>query len=266
MKKGLEIVNSNDFDALYLENSLPQFEKLDAFFEDAIQAVEDYSCNPSFWYIGDFRTGTVVKCGGEVKQCSSFSTEQFIGITPAELEQLIHPDDRKKMMTYIVFIASFLASKSEEERKKYKPSLVFRFKNDQNIYTWRTMHYPKMRYVDQKPQLLLCVIEEIHHYSRPSDCCMYILERSTGSTVMYFCNDETATLKEVITYPIPSKRELEVLSLLSRGKISKEIAVELGIAKNTVENHKQKMFEKFGVRKVTELISVSIKMGWVLPS
>ena len=52
-----------------------------------------------------------------------------------------------------------------------------------------------------------------------------------------------------------SKREIELIKLLAKGLISKEIAELLGISKNTVENHKQNMFEKTGSRNLAELVA-----------
>src|ERR1051325_2898129 len=51
-----------------------------------------------------------------------------------------------------------------------------------------------------------------------------------------------------------TRRELEVLALLSKGFLDKEIAAELGISNWTVHNHVKKIFERLKVRSRTEAV------------
>ncbi len=51
-----------------------------------------------------------------------------------------------------------------------------------------------------------------------------------------------------------TKREQEVLDKLLAGKVSKQIARELGISTRTVEAHRQNLLRKLGVRSVKELL------------
>jgi DNA-binding NarL/FixJ family response regulator len=51
-----------------------------------------------------------------------------------------------------------------------------------------------------------------------------------------------------------TRRELEVLALLSKGYLDKEIAGELGISNWTVHNHVKKIFERLKVRSRTEAV------------
>ncbi|MBR6251054.1 MAG: helix-turn-helix domain-containing protein [Bacteroidales bacterium] len=51
-----------------------------------------------------------------------------------------------------------------------------------------------------------------------------------------------------------SKREIEIVLACCQGKLSKEIADELGISKRTVDNHKATIYRKTGVCNNAELI------------
>jgi DNA-binding NarL/FixJ family response regulator len=62
----------------------------------------------------------------------------------------------------------------------------------------------------------------------------------------------------------PSRRELEVIRLVADGKTNKEIATELGITVSTVETHRSRIFFKFGVHSVVQLINYAIRQG-ILP-
>jgi two-component system secretion response regulator SsrB len=54
--------------------------------------------------------------------------------------------------------------------------------------------------------------------------------------------------------PRLTKRELEVIQLLSLGRSSKEIGTELNISVRTVETHRANMMRKLNVHSVTELL------------
>jgi len=49
-----------------------------------------------------------------------------------------------------------------------------------------------------------------------------------------------------------TEREAEIVSLIAEGKSNKDIAIELGMAEQTVKNHITKIFLKLGVRNRTE--------------
>lgn len=55
-----------------------------------------------------------------------------------------------------------------------------------------------------------------------------------------------------------SKRELDVLTLLSEGYTNQEIANQLFTSKRTVETHRQKLIDKTGVRNTAALIRYAV--------
>lgn len=59
-----------------------------------------------------------------------------------------------------------------------------------------------------------------------------------------------------------SKRELEVLKLVSKGLFNKEIAFNLGIKETTVKSHITNLFKKTGVTDRTQLAVYAFKNGY----
>ena len=59
-----------------------------------------------------------------------------------------------------------------------------------------------------------------------------------------------------------TQKEQEILKLILKGKISKEIAAGLKISQNTVENHRTSLFKKFEVTNLAELYRKSTGMGY----
>ena len=65
--------------------------------------------------------------------------------------------------------------------------------------------------------------------------------------------------------PVLSAREAEVLALIARGHINKEIAQRLGIGLTTVISHRRNLTEKLGIRSVSGLTIYAVTMGYVDP-
>lgn len=63
--------------------------------------------------------------------------------------------------------------------------------------------------------------------------------------------------------PVLSTREAEVLALIARGHINKEIAQRLGIGLTTVISHRRNLMEKLGIRSVSGLTLYAITRGYV---
>ncbi len=60
-----------------------------------------------------------------------------------------------------------------------------------------------------------------------------------------------------------SEREMEVLTLLSKGYSNKEIALELDISHQTVKNHVTAILRKLGVNDRTQAVVYALQRGWV---
>ena len=60
-----------------------------------------------------------------------------------------------------------------------------------------------------------------------------------------------------------TRREMDIISLCAAGKSAKQIAEELNISAHTVENHKDKIFSKLGVKSTSELILYAFRVGLV---
>jgi DNA-binding NarL/FixJ family response regulator len=60
-----------------------------------------------------------------------------------------------------------------------------------------------------------------------------------------------------------SRRELEVLQLLSEGRSTAEVAQELILSVNTVRNHITHLMAKLGVRSRLEAVNVAVRRGLI---
>jgi DNA-binding NarL/FixJ family response regulator len=60
-----------------------------------------------------------------------------------------------------------------------------------------------------------------------------------------------------------TRRELEILQLICRGKSNKEIAAELDLSSNTVAVHRANIMDALGIHKTAELVVYAIRNGLV---
>jgi len=60
-----------------------------------------------------------------------------------------------------------------------------------------------------------------------------------------------------------SKRELQIIQLISNELTTNEIAKELHLSSMTVETHRKNIFLKLGVRNIAGLVKLAFKNGWI---
>ena len=56
-------------------------------------------------------------------------------------------------------------------------------------------------------------------------------------------------------FPELSRRQRQVIALITKGQINKQIAITLGISHRTVEDHRVDAYAKLGVNSVAEMMS-----------
>lgn len=256
--KKVKSVETKEFNEIYYKTNLKKGKSWQELFKTTIEQIDNFSSSMHFWYVADFSKG-VVKVGGNCEVATPLSAKEWIGLDPWDIGKLFHPLDVSKMRSFIVFIAKFLSEKTNSHRKKIKISLVFRMINAHQQYTWRIMEYPGMHYENHQPKYLVCHIKEIQHLIEQPKCVMYILDSNEIEPTMFYSDDENIQLKPFYPQKQLSAREIEVVKLLVKGLISKEIAEVMQISKNTVENHKQNIYAKTGTKKINELITYANK-------
>ena len=58
-----------------------------------------------------------------------------------------------------------------------------------------------------------------------------------------------------------TRRELQVLKLITRGLLNKQIAAELGAAEKTIKVHRARVMQKMQVRSAAALVGLSVGPG-----
>ena len=81
-------------------------------------------------------------------------------------------------------------------------------------------------------------------------------------TVIQIRKDNRPKAKETSGHlGLLTRKELQIVHLVTQGKVNKEIADQLGISKWTVATHLRRIFVKLGVRKRTEMVCMCLQSG-----
>lgn len=59
-----------------------------------------------------------------------------------------------------------------------------------------------------------------------------------------------------------SRRQMQILQALAKGRLNKQIAYELGLTERTVKMHRAALLRALGVRTVAEAIRIAIEAGY----
>lgn len=77
--------------------------------------------------------------------------------------------------------------------------------------------------------------------------------------------DEPARPSATPSVPALTPREHEVLELVASGITSRAISTQLAVSPKTVENHKQRIFNKLGVQSQGHAVALALRVGLLSP-
>ena len=89
------------------------------------------------------------------------------------------------------------------------------------------------------------------------------LDAGALSSLMYDVAPPLPTARTAPAAPPLSERELEILRLLARGLLAKQVAQALGLADSTVRNHLYRIYPRIGAVDRTQAILIASREGWL---
>ena len=173
------------------------------------------------------------------------------GHTP--LFELIHPEDMKYGLAIRKKIYGLMESLSPEEQRQYKLIHEMRLKDTQGNYVRIIEQEQIIEFNNNgKAWLMLSVVDaDAGHETEITRSHIYNFV--TGKHIYLDLSD---MLEESLT-----NRELEILSCMRQGLLSKEIANAMNISINTVNTHRQNIFRKLDANNSMEAVNYAIRLG-----
>jgi DNA-binding CsgD family transcriptional regulator len=174
---------------------------------------------------------------------------------PAYYISIMHPDDGPIVLDTYEKVFKFSFNLPVEERKDYKTIFNFRLG-----YQGKYFHFvQQIVTLELTPKgniwLGLSLSDMLPDNEKFDKVHRRVINLRNGK--YYLFNEDVAEN----AWQKLTARELEVLGLVSKGFISKEIADKLFLSVNTVNNHRQKILEKINAANTNEAITYARNLG-----
>jgi PAS domain S-box-containing protein len=168
----------------------------------------------------------------------SFDERHEIGFAD-KTKGLYHPDDIDIIKNSIKILI---------ENKKAIHAALYRVKNKNGDWIWMFSSARSIT-INNDPDYLLCVnvnvTDKLAKYQ-------LLLNRYTK---------EIANLKNELVLKNLTKTEKEIISLLTRGLTTREIAQQRIRSYETINNHKRNIFKKLNLHNIAELVAFAKETG-----
>jgi DNA-binding CsgD family transcriptional regulator len=228
------------------------------YFKPYIETIPRLALGEYYWQI--FNNAEpfpkILMVEGAVEKLTSFDAQGLINASIEEFFSCFHPEDLKQTMTFVTKIFQILFDTDKGKRKNNNITVYTRVRNGEGNYIWNSLQYPAL-YFDENGNFLygMALYTNVHHLmKRDAEPMMTVLDTTSKTHQIFSCYSPLHQLGVQKTYPKVTKREKEIIALLSQGKASKQISDVLGITKNTVDNHRQRLLKKFDVTSSAELV------------
>ena len=213
--------------------------------ENSIAVLSDLKSNRSYIYNG----GIAERLGISERN----TTKSIESIWEEDILDRIHPDDLIKKHSLELKFFHLLKTRSVEDRSDYYITSKMRMKDYLGGYI-PVQH--RMFYVCSFPSgsfyLALCLYNLLNKDSEDLVFDGVIVNSATGDILIPDAKKHNGIL---------TKREKEILQLIDKGQMSKDIATMLSISIFTINRHRQNILEKLRVKNSHEACRVAKLMG-----
>ena len=211
-----------------------------------------------YFYIFNVSSISIEFVQDQMTSILGYSKEDF---TPENIVANIHPDDIAHFVNFENTIALFLNKLPIEKMQKYKVRYDYRIKKANGDYMRILQQVITIEENAENGGILrtLGMHTDITHLKQEnkSSLCFIGLD---GEPSFYDVKPENIIYEISETF---TKREKEILTYIANGYKSKEISTLLCIEKNTVDTHRKNILKKANCKSFLELVTKSIKMGWI---
>lgn len=215
-----------------------------SYFAPTIEQATRYAPAPFCWFIPETKTMTIVVASDNMQQLSPHPSTDWIGKGIGFWFSTIHPSDVEFVMAAVAMTAKITETPPIEKSNKLNSNIYSRMLDANNNYRWVLIQFPQRLY-NKEGKVVSCLVmtTDLSHLAVPLKTIMTVVDGSNNESHYY-----TAVVNEQklidANLPVISKREREVLQLMAKGLNTPQIANQLFIAYDTVENHKRNLRKK----------------------
>ena len=171
--------------------------------------------------------------------------------------RIMHPDDVPMVLDTTTRALKMILGEPPGKRQDYKTVFEYRLRDKSGKYL-RFLQQEATLELDLKGNLwLILILVDISPNQQDTRSFQRSMINIRTGRIHSFDEGEPGSENTL------SRREMEILGLLDKGLVSKEIADRLFISANTVNNHRQNIIRKMGLSNTSEAIAYAKRIGIV---
>lgn len=206
----------------------------------------------------------------------SNSTQDIFGIAPEDMSialftDRLHPDDVEMFVRCEDVVAHFFRNCVEPSRiTKYKICYCFRLRTKEQGYRLFLMQTLTMKTTSEGSLLKVFGVQtDITHITSTNNRKLSFVGLDGEPSLLELDVFDDKLFDNYTPYAFAassmpfSKRELEVIRLLSSGLSTGQIAHKLNISRQTVHTHRKNVLRKSGLQNTAALVADCLKKGFI---
>lgn len=232
-------------------------------FDEVLSSI--FTSGPSYSFIIDFTDMSLSHMSKSFELIHGISLNEIKNID--DILNLTHPNDIEFVTKAEEKALNFVISEIGAEKfTKYKGSYNFRLQVADGSYELFN-HQALVVSMDENFKFIksLNIHTNINHLTKTNNYKFSLI--GLVDEPSYLNLDVDTSKNENAGDPSPpiifTKREIEIIKLLSEGNKTKTIADKLFISHTTVETHRKNILRKSGCNNSVELVSKSLAEGWI---
>lgn len=224
------------------------------FFEPYIKHAENFAVAPYFWLIPNQENMTLLFASENIGLLTPYTKEEWIDKDSFFWMNAIHPDDQGFVGASIAMLVNIHETLTEKQADTIRVNIYCRMLNADSKHRWVLIQFPK-NFFDDNGQICstLILTTDLSHLEIELKCMATVIDSTNNKFNFFSTSLETQNLIKM-EVPTISKREHEIIVLMTKGLNSPEIAEKLFISYHTVENHKRNLRQKTKTKTSAELI------------
>lgn len=234
----------------------PDIEDHQAFFAPQIKEARNFAVGPYYWFIGNNARMQITVASDNIGDLSPYNKSDWENKPTSFFIQNLHPDDCYYVLSALQLAVEKIVNLPIERQADVRLSVYARMLNAQHEFRWVLIQMPSL-YVsnEQKTTCALMMVTDLTHFNfenRP--VLMTLTDRVNNKNEYYHIALGEETKLVAAPFPSITKREQEILQLMTKGLNTPQIAKQLFISFHTVENHKRNLRKKTNTKTAAELI------------
>lgn len=261
MKKIIPMEHSY-FKGHFTANKLDLQNEYYSMFSDIIESASKYAIGPMFYMISSFSEFQTKMVSDNIDQLTPFSKQQWLTLGDT-LMSAFHPDDIGYVISALAHSIEIYQNSDQELKNTLKFNIYARFQNSKKDYRWILMQNWYHTNELNEVEFGLHIYQDLSHFQISNRPLLSIIGLEKGN-LNYFKHFDSNFNEIEGDLPMITKREKEVLNLMSQGYNTPEISKKLFISYDTVENHKRNLRRKTKTKTSSELIAYILKYNLLM--